>query len=182
MARLYFIPDGDEMVRRRARVPRGSVVEAWADRRGGGAFWAGEESRRLLDEAGETAMAVRLSVPDEAVPVFYGPRLCDVESLPREESLRARVLSMGGIAVAWITLDRFGERVSYEPQSPADPVFHLRRAGGGAGHVWRRFETRREAIDFMREAYGADSEGLEWAETLPVETFDALLKRFEEKA
>jgi hypothetical protein len=182
MARLYFMADGDEMVRRRARVPRGSVVEAWADRRGGGAFWVGDESRRLLDEAGETPMTVRLSVPEDAVPVFYGPRLRDVESLPREESLRARVLSMGGIAVAWITLDRFGERVSYEPTSPADPVFHLRRAGGGAGHVWRRFATRAEAVDFMREAYGADSEGSEWAASLPADSFDALLRRFGEKA
>src|SRR6267378_4960390 len=182
MGRLYFMADGDEMVRRRARVPKGSVVEAWADRRGGNAFWVGEESRRLLDGAGEAPMAARLSVPDDAVPVFYGPRLSDVESLPREESLRARVLSLQGIAVAWITLDRFGERVSYEPKSPADPVFHLRRPGGGAGHVWRRFETTREAIDFMREAYGEASEGYEWAETLPVEHFDALLNRFADKA
>jgi len=143
------------------------VVEAWADQRGGGAFWVGEESKRLLDAGGEAPMPARLSVPDDAVPVFYGPRLCDVESLPREESLRARVLSMQGIAVAWITLDRFGGRVSYEPASPADPVFHLRRPGGGAGHVWRRFTTKREAIDFMREAYGAESEGSEWAAMLP---------------
>src|SRR5216110_2405063 len=155
MGRLYFMADGDEMVRRRARVPKGSVVEAWADQRGGGAFWVGEDSKRLLDEAGEAPMPARLSVPDDGVPVFYGPRLCDVESLPREESLRARVLSMQGIAVAWITLDRLG---------------------GGAGHVWRRFETKREAIDFMREAYGAESEGIEWAETLPIGDFDALLK------
>ena len=178
MGRLYFMPDGDEMVRRRARVPKGSVVEAWADRAGGSSFWVGDDSRRLLDEASESPMAIRLSVPEDAVPVFYGPRLCDVESLPREESLRARVLSMHGVAAAWITLDRFGERVSYEPKSPADPIFHLRRPGGGAGHVWRRFETKREAIDFMREAYGDDSEGLEWAEALPVESFDALLARF----
>jgi hypothetical protein len=125
-------------------------------------------------------MAVRLSLPDDAVPIFYGPRLCDVESLPREESLRARVLSMHGIAAAWITLDRFGERVTYEPTSPADPIFHLRRPGGGAGHVWRRFETKREAIDFMREAYGAESEAFDWAESLPVDDFDTLLKRYAE--
>jgi len=178
MGRLYFMPDGDEMVRRRGRVPKSSVVEAWADRGGGGSFWVGDDSRRLLDEAGEAPMGVRLSVPEDAVLVFYGPGLCDVESLPREESLRARVLSMHGIAAAWITLDRFGERVSYEPKSPADAIFHLRRPGGGAGHVWRRFETKREAIDFMREAYGDDSEALEWAETLPVDDFDSLLRRF----
>ena len=180
MGRLYFMPEGDEMVRRRARVPKGSVVEAWADRRGGGAFWVGEDSRRLLDEAGERPMAVRLSLPDDAVPVFYGPRLCDVESLPREESVRARVLSMHGIAAAWITLDRFGERLTYEPKSPADPIFHLRRPGGGAGHIWRRVESKRDAIAFMREAYGVESEAFEWAESLPVDDFDALLKRYAE--
>ena len=178
MARLYFMADGNEMVRRRALVPRGSVVEAWADRAARGAFWVGEESRRLLDEVGQTPMAVTVSVPDEAVPIFYGPRLCDVESLPREESLRARVLSMHGIAVAWITLDRFGERVTYEPKAPDDPVFHLRRPGGGAGHVWRRFDTRREAADFMREAYGAESEGAEWAEALQTDDYARLLTRF----
>ena len=181
MGRLYFMPDGDEMVRRRARVPKGSVVEAWADRAGGSAFWVGDDSRRLLDEAGEKPMTIRLSIPEDAVPLFYGPRLCDVESLPREESLRARVLSMHGVAAAWITLDRFGERVSYEPKSPADPIFHLRRPGGGAGHVWRRFEAKREAIDFMREAYGADSEAVDWADTLPVDDFESLLRRFAAK-
>ena len=181
MARLYLMPGGDEMVRRRARVPKGSVVEAWADRKGGNAFWVGEDSRRLLDEAGDTPMAIRLSVPEDAVPVFYGPRLCDIESLPGEQSLRARVVSMGGIAVAWITLDRFGERVSYEPKSPTDPIFHLRRPGGGAGHVWRRFETRGEAITFMREAYGAESEAVDWAEMLSVDDFGTLLRRFAEK-
>src|SRR5260370_39222219 len=182
MARLYFMGDGDEMVRRRARVPKGSGGEAWADQRGGGACWVGEESKRLRDEAGEAPMPARLWVSDEAVPVFYGPRLSDVESLPREESLRARALSMQGIAVAWITLDRFGERVAYEPASPADPVFHLRRPGRGAGHVRRRFATKREAIDFMREAYGAESEGSDGAEMLPVGDFEALLNRFAEKA
>src|SRR5258708_12771062 len=143
MARLFFMADGGEMVRRRARVRKGSVVEAWADQRGGGAFWVGEESRRLLDEAGEAPMPARLSVPDDAVPVFYGPRLCDVESLPREESLRARVLSIQGIAVAWITLDRFAERVSYEPASPADPVFHLPRPAAAPPPVWPPFTPNR---------------------------------------
>lgn len=169
------------MVRRRALVPKGSVVEAWADLVGGGTFWVGEESKRLLDSAGETPMTPQLSVPAEAVPIFYGPQLTDIESLPREESLRARVLSVHAIAVAWITLDRFGERVTYEPQGPADPIFHLRRPGGGAGHVWRRFETKADAIAFMREAYGADSEGSDWAATLEVEDFDALLKRYVRK-
>jgi len=177
MSRLYFLLDGTEMVRRRARVPAGAVVEAWSDMTvGGNAFWVGEASRALLDAAGEP-MAVQLSLPDEHVPIFYGPQLCDLESLPREESLRARVLSAGGIAVAWATLDRFGLRVAWEPKSPADPLFHLRRPGGTVGHLWRLFRTRDEAVSWMAEAHGAESEGADWARALATHDFDDLLRR-----
>src|SRR3989442_3436761 len=90
MGRLYFMADGDEMVRRRARIPKGSVVEAWADRRGGGAFWVGEESKRLLDEAGEAPMPAPLSVPDDRRPLFFGPPLSDAAAPAPDESLPAR--------------------------------------------------------------------------------------------
>jgi len=178
MSRLYFLLDGGEMLKRRRQVPPGSVVEAWPDMLvGGGSFWVGEESKRLLDAAGDTPMAASVSVPSEAVPIFYGPQLRDLESLPREESLRARVLSAHGVAVAWITLDRFGQRVSHEPKTLDEPIFHLRRPGGGAGHVWRLFHTKAEATAWMEEAYGADSEAAEWARALPADDFDALVKR-----
>lgn len=178
MSRLYFVLDGTEMVRRRARVPKGSVVEAWADAAvGGGTFWIGEDSKTLLDAAGERPMTAQLAIPAEAVPIYYGPQLCDIESLPREESLRARVLSAHAVAVAWITLDAAGQRTTHEAPAPTDPVFHLRRPGGGAGHVWRFFRTKREAIDWMQDAYGGDSEGAEWARTLPADDFDGLVRR-----
>src|SRR2546429_9418542 len=99
MARLYFMADGDEMVRRRARVPKGSVVEAWADQRGGGAFWVGEESKRLLDEAGEAPMPARLSGPAGGLPGFYGPRLCHGAPAPRGASPTAPALSVHGVPV-----------------------------------------------------------------------------------
>ena len=178
MSRLYFMTDGPEMARRRGRAPKGSVVEAWPDMAvGGGTFWVGEESRALLDAAGEAPMAVQLSVPAEVVPVFYGPQLCDLESLPREESLRARVLSAHGVAVAWVTLNPLGERTSHEPKSLDEPVFHLRRPGGGSGHLWRLFRTRADAIEWMERTYGTESEAAAWARRLPAEDFDALIKR-----
>lgn len=180
MGRLYFLTDGAEMVRRRAQAPPGRVVEAWPDLEiGGGTFWVGEESKALLDAAGEPMRAV-MTLPEECVPVYYGPRLCDLQSLPREESLRARVLSAHGIAAAWVTLDRFGERTGYQAQSPADPVFHLRRPGGGAGHLWRLFRDRSEAVVYLGEFYGKDSEAVEWAQALPAGDFDALVKRYSE--
>jgi hypothetical protein len=174
---LYLVEGKDEVLRRRARVPAGNVVEAWPDLQVVGAFWLGEESKTLLD-AVDTPLPALMTLPDDSVPIFYGPRLCDLDSLPREESIRTRALSTRGIAVAWITLDRFGERTTYQPSRMDDPVFYLRRVGGGASHTWRSFRTRAEALTFFTESYGADSEGVAWAKTLPAESFEALVTRY----
>ena len=175
MSRLCCVADADAIVGRRALVPAGQVIEAWNDLYTPGHFWLGEESKCLLDAAGEPVPPV-ITLPAAAVAVYYGPQLTDLESLPPEDSLKARVLSGHGIAVAWITLDRFGQRMVHEPKGLADPVFHLRRRGGGAGHLWRLFTTKREAVVYMAEAYGKESEGAEWAETLPLDDFETLLK------
>jgi hypothetical protein len=177
---LYLVEGKDEVLRRRARVPAGQVVEAWADHHLGGAFWVGQESKRLLDGA-EAPLPSVMELPDDSVPVFYGPQLCDIDSLPREESVRTRALSARGIAVAWITLDRFGERTTYQPSAMDDPVFYLRRVGGGAVHVWRTFRTRAEAVTYLTEAYGADSEAVTWATALPCSDFSELVKRYERR-
>ncbi len=47
--------------------------------------------------------------------------------------------------------------------------------------MWRRFESKADAIAFMREAYGPESEAAEWAEALEVDDFDALLRRYARK-
>ncbi len=157
-------------------MPPGRLVETWQDLYVAGDFWLGESSKALLDATGEP-LAVKLSLESDAIPIYYGPRLQDVESLPMEESLRARVLSAHGVAVAWISVDQFGQRVMHQPSGPSDPIFYLRRPAGTAVHVWRLFRTRREAHVYMAEYYGKDSEGRDWAEGLAVETFQELLER-----
>jgi hypothetical protein len=176
MARLYALADATEVAKRRKLLPPGQLLEAWPDLYTAGQAWVGDEARARLESAGG-ALPIALSVDAAAVPVYYGPRLSDVESLPLEESLRARVLSARGIAVAWITYDQFGQRTVYEPSGPADPIFYLRRPGGTAAHIWRMFRTKPEACVYMAEYYGRDSAGRDWAETLPAETFDDLLAR-----
>jgi len=173
---VHLLADGEEIARRRALAPKDRVIEAWADLYLPGLYWLGDQSKALLDGLGPP-MPPQLSIPGDAVAVYYGPQLCDLESLPPEESLRSRVLSAHGIAVAWITLDRFGHRASHAPASPLDPVFHLRRLGGGAGHVWRLFTTRQDAADYLGEHYGPDSEAHAWARKLADDTFDAMLAR-----
>ncbi|MGH7332302.1 MAG: hypothetical protein ACREKS_06030 [Candidatus Rokuibacteriota bacterium] len=174
--RLYLIASSDEIVRRRAKTPKGTVVEAWPDVKGVG-FWVGAESKVLLDATEDTAVSAELSLPATSVAIYYGPKLCDIDALPRAESLQTRVLSVHGIAVAWVTLDRFGQRNTYEPQSPVDPIFHLRRPGSTRGHLWRLFRTKAEAVVALREMHGQGSEAVEWAQALPVEDFDDLIRQ-----
>ena len=176
MGRLYLVADGGEIARRRPRVPPGSLVEAWPDLYARGEFWMGETAKALLDGTG-APLSAKLELDSAAVPVYYGPRLCDVESLPAEESLQTRVLSARGLAAAWITLDRFGERTQYEPKSPTDPAFYLRRPGGRASHVWRLFQTRGEAGVYMTEYYGDDPEARQWVEGLAAGTWEEMIER-----
>ena len=176
MSRIFLFGDAAEVARRRRQVPPGQFLEVWPDLRVPGECWAGETAKTVLDAAGEP-LAARLAVDGARVPIYYGPRLRDIEALPTEESLRARVLSAHGIAAAWITLDAAGERVTYEPASPDDPVFFLRRPGGSSVHVWRLFHRRVEAETYMREYYGRDEEAAAWARVLPAADWDDLIAR-----
>ncbi|HUG38330.1 MAG TPA: hypothetical protein VML54_15335 [Candidatus Limnocylindrales bacterium] len=176
-ALLYLVGDGPEIARRRPLVPRGQLVEVWADLYTPGQFWIGSASKRLLDAADDTPLASVREVRGEDVPIYYGPRDADAESLPLEESLRGRVLSGRGIAVACITIDDLGERRRHEPASPRDPIFYLRRPGGSAAHLWRLFRTKDEAKAYQGEFYGHDPKAREWASTLPWESYDDLVQR-----
>ena len=177
MSLLHLLGDGEEIARRRGLAPKDRGIEAWPDLHLRGLFWLGDESKAILDALGPP-LPVDLSIPTDAVSVYYGPQLRDLESLPTEESLKARVLSAHGIAAAWITLDRFGQRAAHAPTSPLDPVFPLRRMGRSAGHLWRLFTTRQDATSYLTEHYGGESEAVEWADALAVEDFDALLARY----
>ena len=47
--------------------------------------------------------------------------------------------------------------------------------------MWRRFESKADAVVFMRDVYGVESEAAEWAEALEVDDFDGLLRRHARK-
>jgi len=176
VGRIYLVADADEIARRRRLAPAGRLVEAWPDLHAPGRFWVGATSKALLDGTGEP-LASLLSLEGEVVSVYYGPGLAEIESLPAEESLQARVLSAHGIAVACITRDREGRRSLHEPAGPMDPVFFLRRPGGTAAHLWRLFRERREAEAGVADEFPEDDEAREWASTLTVADFEDLLAR-----
>ena len=176
MSRVFLVPDGGEIARRRPRLAPRTFVEAWPDLYVAGMAWMAEESRLIL-EAATGPLETVLAVDADAVKIYYGPRLTDVPSLPTEASLAARILSGHGVAGAWITLDRFGERVVHRAESPLDPVFFLRRPGGATTHHWRLFQTKPDAVLFMREHDGGNAEANDWAVGLTVESNEQLLER-----
>jgi hypothetical protein len=184
VGRVYLVGDRAEIDRRRGLLGRAQLVEVWQDLyppdARSGTFWMGETSKRALDGVGEE-LPFLLAVEDTAVPVYYGARLTDVDSLPAEDSLRARVLSAHGIAAAWVTYNRLGERNDYEPKAPTDATFYLRRPGGRAAHLWCLFRTKREAVGYMTEHFGPDPEAVGWAQRLASEDFQGLLERYGQK-
>jgi len=200
MGRIYLVADRGEINRRRQKL-RGVLIEAWPDLHGcelfwlgddetrrvayasdrrqespGGLFWIGEESKAALDTAGGP-LAWDLAIDEGVVPIFYGPHLSDAESLPREESVRARVLSANAIAAVWTTYDPFGNRVEHQPSSPLDPTFHLRRPGGKSVHLFRVLSTKAEASTIMTSRTRHDPEALAWVERIPATDFVDLLQR-----
>lgn len=205
MGSLYCVSDKEEIDRRKKLLDKSVLVDVWQDlyasniswlgddqaRRMAytqrqehspvGLYWIGETSKKALDSVGGPLQFV-LALDDHAVPVYYGPHLTDLESLPSEESLKARVLSAHGIAVAWVTYDQFGERNSYQPSSPIDPTFYLRRPGAQSVHLWRLFRSKREAVIYMTEYFAKDPEANDWAAELKVENFERLIEKFAQKS
>ena len=201
MGHVYLCTDFAEIDRRRRALP-GALIEVWPDLhsgdlfwlgdeerrrqaytadvrdvRPGGAYWIGETSKAALDVAGGGPLAWALAIDELLVPVYYGPWLADADSLPQEESLRARALSAHAIAIAWSTYDRAGRRIEHRPASPLDATFHLRRPKGRALHLFHAFRTQAEAMAAMGDRMADDPEAGAWAESLPVPDFPALMKR-----
>lgn len=175
MGRLYLIVDDGEIAPRRKKLP-GRFIETWPDLYGEREYWMADESKAALDSAG-TPIRAKLVVDADAVAVYYGPRLAAIDSLPREDSLRARVLSAHGIAVVCMTADTPAEGTSHSSQSPLDPVFFLRRPGGSAAHRWRLFTTKQDAVAWVLHSFPGDDEAAHWAHALLADSYEALLAR-----
>lgn len=177
MGKLYLLADAAGIVERRQALPPTTYMELWQDLYHPGTVWVGEMGKRLLEDLGGD-LKVIMVLNEVAIPVYYGPGLRDVGSLPMEESVRLRVAAGHGIAVAWITYGGQGQRRRHDPSSPLDPIFYLRRPSTNEAHLWCLFRAKGEALTFMAEHFAEDLEAQEWAADLSVEDFDGLVQRY----
>src|SRR5207244_10328329 len=80
VSRLSCVADADAIVKRRALVPAGHVIEAWNDLYTPGRLWLGQDSKLLLDSVGDVIAPV-VTLPASPVAVYYRPPLTDRDSL-----------------------------------------------------------------------------------------------------
>jgi hypothetical protein len=201
VAVLFLVSDRAEIDRRRRLLAPGEFVEVWealdapdvtwlgdpelrriayqreAATRPPGLYWLGETAKTALDRSGPP-LPWLLGIPEAQVPVYYGPSLRETESLPPEETLKARVLSTRGIAVTWATFDATGARIDHRPADPLDPVFFLRRPRARVVHAWRLFRSRADAALYASQVLAGDEEAARWAASIPASDFDDLVRRF----
>ena len=176
MGRIYRIDDGRAVRERQRALPQGTVVDAWPDVFEPRTFWLGETTKQLLDAAG-APLPTSAVVEGSRIAIFYPDEARDEASLPPEDSLRVRVLSGHGIAVAWYgTTSGTGRRPLPEPASPEDPFFFLMRMGCRINHAWRLFRTKEEAIEFMTRHFPDNPRAKVWADALPVARHADLLQ------
>jgi len=110
MGSLYCVSDKEEIDRRKKLLDKSVFVDVWRDlyipniswlgddqrmtysqkreRPPTGLCWMGEASKKALDSVGEPLQRV-LFLAEHAVPVYYGPRLTDLESLPSSGAFRS---------------------------------------------------------------------------------------------
>jgi hypothetical protein len=175
VSRIYRIDDGRAVRERQRALPKGTVAEVWLDVFLPGTFWISEATKRLLDTTG-TPLTPSAVVEGTRIPIFLPDEPRDAGSLPREESLRVRVLAGHGIGVTWYgTTSHAGGRPLPEPTSPEDAFFYLMQMGSSANHVWRLFRTRDEAVEFMARYFPGEPKASAWAAALPVARYSELL-------
>lgn len=152
----------------------GRYVEIWPDVFDEKLFWVGGSAKALLDEV-KVPHAVRLTVDEDRVPIFFGDRAPGApDVLPEAESVRARSLAGRGIGVALV--EEGGSRPSVEPSGPEDAYFFLSRPRAGRYFIWRLFRSKADAREFVRKHKVADADLEGWIASAPVETFEELVR------
>lgn len=97
------------------------------------------------------------------------------ELLDHEDSLKALALAYRAVALACV--GRNGDKdLGFDLTSSAKKYTYF-TAPAGHTYIWRLFDTRGEAQDFVGKLTVGEREAVEWAEAIPLETA-AELKAF----
>ena len=118
-----------DLWRQLRQVLKGRYVEIWSDVFEEGIFWVADEARRALEEV-KIPFKVTGRIPSDRVRVYYAPHLQpDPESLPNENSVKARVLAGHGVGAVLFFIGDGQTMPPEEPTDPKDALFYLSKPG-----------------------------------------------------
>jgi len=153
---------------------KGRYVEIWSDVFEEGIFWVGDEARAALEEVKIPFEIVR-QIPAARVKVYHASHLnTDPESLPSEDSVRARVLAGHGIAAVLVFVGDGKAMPPEEPTHPRDALFFLSRPGAKHYYLWRLFRSKEDAERHVAQKLKEDEGAHAWLASLPVLSYGEL--------
>ncbi|MBI2883991.1 MAG: hypothetical protein HYY11_08815 [Candidatus Methylomirabilis oxyfera] len=159
------------------RVLKGRYVEIWSDVFEPGIFWVADDARQALEEAG-IAFTTLTQVQSDRIPVYYAPHLRpDHESLPGEDSVRARVLAGHGIGAVLFFIGDGTQMPPEEPIGLKDALFYLSKPGAGYYYLWRLFRSKEDAEHYVARTFKDDEDATRWAASIPVTAYAELLQQ-----
>ena len=160
---------------------KGRYVEIWADVFEEGIFWVGDEAKAVLEEA-KVAFRLLNQIPAGRITIFRAPRLApDPESLPNEQSVRARILAGHGLGAVLMFVGDGQQMPPEEPSSPKDALFSLSKPGAKQYYLWRLFRSKEDAEHYVAQRLKDDEGAKSWAASIPVAAYGELLQDTEKE-
>jgi hypothetical protein len=155
---------------------KGRYVEIWPDVFEEGMFWVADDARAAL-EAVTIPFEVVHRVPAEQVRVFHAPQIRpDPDSLPEEDSVRARTLAGHGIGAVLFFVGDGTQMPPEEPSDPRDALFYLSRPGARYYCLWRLFRSKEDAERHVVQKFPGDERATRWVTSIPVLAYAELLE------
>lgn len=160
---------------------KGRYVEIWADVFEEGIFWVGDEAKAVLEEV-KVAFRVLNRIPAGRITIFHAARLApDPESLPNEQSVRARTLAGHGLGAVLVFVGDGQQMPPEEPSSPKDALFSLSKPGANQYYLWRLFRSKEDAEHYVSQKLKDDEGAKGWVASIPVAAYGELLQDTEKE-
>ena len=156
---------------------KGRYVEIWSDVFDEGIFWVADEARTALEEV-KVPFKIIGQIPADRVKVYYAHHLQpDPESLPNEDSVKARVLAGHGVGAVLFFIGDGQTMPPEEPTGPRDALFYLIKPGARYYYLWRLFRSREDAEGYAAQKLKDDEPARAWAASIPVLCYKELLEK-----
>jgi len=160
---------------------KGRYVEIWSDVFEEHVFWVADEAKRALEEV-KVPFTVTAQIPADRVKVYYARHLQpDGESLPNEDSVKARVLAGHGVGAVLFFIGDGQTMPPDEPTDPKDALFYLSKPGAKYYYLWRLFRSKEDAEGYAAQKFKGDEHARGWAASIPVLAYGELLQNAEKE-